>query len=243
MIDIVIPIGYCYFPENTNNIIPDSGELRYCLRSIEKHLKGVRNVFIIGCNIPAWVDNVGQIICGDKSGLENKEWNIYNKIRVVCGVEEISDTFLFMNDDHYLLQDYNAAEMPYYYEGTINDHLQKRPSTYLKSVANTAAVIGGESLYYDIHTPILYNKNEFRRVMTYDWKIEYGYVIKSLYCHGAKVTPTAGEDIKISCVEDRARLSARLTGKQYFSTSDNCFGTSLTAMMNEFYPEKSKYEK
>ena len=245
MTDIVIPLGFAYIPENTNNMLGDYGELKYCLRSIEKHLKNVGNIYLIGTNMPSWGTGLFQIICGDKTGKENKEWNIYNKIKVACAVNDVSNDFLFMNDDHYLTQDFDADYFPYYYDQTIGDGYVNRPSTYQTTRRNTGDAIGAGAKYFDVHSPIRYNKRLFEKVMRYDWDKPFGYCIKSLYGYVNNIEGHQQQDLKIPAVVSEHWLSVFMPDKPFFSTSDNCWNENgaLLRMMDELYPKKSKWEK
>lgn len=245
MIDIVIPLGYSHQLSNQNNMIADNGDLRFCLRSIEKHLSNVGNVYIIGNRLPSWIKGIRQVIVGDKSGAEYHEWNIYNKIRVVCSIEEISNDFLFMNDDHYLLNDFNAKEFPFFYDKQIKDYLTPRDSSYQFTKRNTCEIISKESKFFDVHSPIIYNKESFAKLSRFNWTREYGYLIKSTYCAVNKIEGTQCEDLKITPVVSWDYLDKMIPGKQFFSTSDNCWDKdgALITYMNEIYNTKSKWEK
>src|SRR6187431_2538921 len=94
--DILIPLG----KGSRHNDL----ELVYCLRSIEKHLKGVGNVFIVG-ESPERVKNCMHVSVKDSPNNWDRAKNIYRKIRRCCSLPDLSDNFLFMNDDHFLLSD------------------------------------------------------------------------------------------------------------------------------------------
>lgn len=186
-----------------------------------------------------------QIICADKEGKQYKEWNIYNKIKVACSIEAVSNDFLFMNDDHYLLTDFDADFFPYFYEKDIKHYYNSRISTYQITRHNTGEVLGHDAKFFDVHSPIRYNKTLFDKVTKFNWSREYGYCIKSLYCNSNNIEGAECEDLKIPCVVSDDWISKMFHGKQFFSTSDNCWDENgaLINMMDELYPVKSKYEK
>src|SRR5688500_13559340 len=97
MTSIVIPLGHGSHWGNT--------ELRYCLRSVEKHLTGYGDVIIIG-EKPAWLRNVIHIPFDEGPAPKSfeKERNIFNKIMVACNDDRVTDSFLFMPADHLMLQ-------------------------------------------------------------------------------------------------------------------------------------------
>lgn len=105
-VDIVIPLG-------VGSLWQDN-ELRFCLRSISKYLTDYGQIFIIG-DCPDFIQNIIHIPATDSIFRKDKDRNIFNKLMIACEQNEISESFLFMNDDHYLLSDLVASEIPYYY--------------------------------------------------------------------------------------------------------------------------------
>lgn len=216
MTDIVIPY----------RITNHTKELRYCMRSIETYLTGVGQVFIVG-DLPDWIQNVVHIPFADNPDWRYKERNIYEKTQAACNDERVSDPFLFMNDDHYLLGRMAASSTPYLYgncltSGKYND----------TTLSNTFGVLGSWA-FYDIHFPILYSKERYKRAVgRVDWNKHYGYCIKSLYCCYNEIQGARVDDQKLRLPNERP------TGT-WFSTSDKSFTESI---MQELYPNKSKYE-
>ncbi len=130
MIDILYPIG--------KGSVMNNDELRYSLRSVEKHLKNFRNVYIIGQK-PDFLKDVVHIPHEDID--RSKETNIYKKILRGCQDETISDQFLFMNDDHFFLEDIDAPTFPFFCKSDLVVTLQKLPhhNLYSKSVLRTTS--------------------------------------------------------------------------------------------------------
>lgn len=82
-------------------------ELRYSLRSVEKHIKGVRNVFVVGENPGFLSDKVIYIPALDPypCDLNNKDRNIWHKLETACKHPLLSEDFLFSADDNIVLKD------------------------------------------------------------------------------------------------------------------------------------------
>lgn len=125
---------------NTSIVIPLSRadrwnhiELKYTLRGIEKHLSGYGDIFIIGA-YPDWMKGGVHIPATDNEMVYDKQRNIFRKIMVACGDERVTERFLFMNDEHYLLKNYTAADFPYYYEGELHSQpaISDRPVILLQ---------------------------------------------------------------------------------------------------------------
>ena len=225
---IVIPLGR----GSRNNDL----ELRYCLRSVEKYLTGYGDVFIVG-EKPDWLRNVIHIPCpdfGDKT--YDKERNIFGKIMAACADDRVSDSFLFMNDDHYLLQEYAAREFPYYYDGRLRDKLTI--SDYKHTVSNTAAIVSPNVLYADIHCPIIYEKAKFATIGRYNWAVKFGYCIKTLYCYEHVLCSHLRPAVDLKIEEGPYSLTSR----PWFSIGDKAFNGDIKRVLQELYPLKSRYE-
>jgi hypothetical protein len=231
---IVLPLGT---GSRHNNL-----ELRYCLRSIEKYLTGYSDVFIVG-DLPDWLRNVIHIPCydqGDKT--YDKERNIYTKIMAACADERVSEDFLFINDDHYLLQGYEAGKFPYYCHGWLRN--QMTVTDYKHTVSNTMKAFEDSMPYFDIHCPIRYNKFKFEAAMSQlVWSKPFGYCIKTGYCNniiGLKATECP--DLKINEAYPAQKIRQMLTGRPWFSVGDRSFDGGIRRVLQDLYPHKSKYE-
>ena len=76
--------------------------------------------------------------------------------------------------------------MPYFYDGDLKTVIAKRKlDRYRLALENTLKVLlerNLPTLHYDIHAPIVFEKDKFQKIMSqYDWTVQHGYVIKSLY--------------------------------------------------------------
>lgn len=237
-IDIVIPLGV-----GSKN---DNIELRYCLRGIQCHLSNVRSVYIIG-ERPKWISGIVWKSAKDDRSSRFKERNIYNKIKLACNLSEVSDNFLFMNDDHFLLDDFDATEFPYHYKCKISETMLKNSGNYRKTMNHTRKhliSIGKEELDFDTHCPIIYNKEIF--LLTFgktDWNVNYGYGIKSMYCGINGIEGELVSDCKIQKPMSLEEIKATVKGRQYFSVGDGGLNEEMKRFLNELYPTKSKYER
>lgn len=224
-------------------------EIRYSLRSIEKHLKDYKNVYIIG-ECPDFLTNVIHIPCNDYG--DKHERNIMEKIKVACNTKEISDNFFFINDDHFLLKDVSCKNYPYYYKGLILDYITVRDfDDYRTALTNTFIELEGKPLNYDIHTPIIYNKKDFLKIMNkFSWEND-DYVIKSLYCNSKGVKPVHLEDCKINQRLTTEQILEKLEGRSIFSVGDKALRevimhydkNKMRLFLKTNYPNKSKYER
>lgn len=237
MIDIVFPLG-------RGSIWADN-EIRYSLRSIEKHLSNYRNIWIIG-QCPSFLKDVRLIPFEDTQ--LNKEANIYQKILRACNEPEISDDFLFFNDDHFLLQDFVADQFPYYHKGTLDSLIQRHPHGrgYFNCIRKTIKTLRDHrhnTLHFDIHTPIIYNKAKFVEVMPqYDWGHKIGLVVKSMYCNTLKIEGERILDCKIGGPMIAQEIYEKIKDKKVLSIGNKVLGPQLEIVLNELYPTKSRWE-
>lgn len=98
-------------------------EIRMSLRSVETYLLKFNKVFIIG-HLPEWCQNVVHIPAQDQHAIPDR--NIHEKILLACNHPDLSDDFLFFNDDHYLLSFFEAPGFPYYYSKTLDEYVKKQ---------------------------------------------------------------------------------------------------------------------
>lgn len=224
----------------------DNNELRYSLRSVDKYVNHVGNVYLIG-EKPKWIKNIIHIPMNDRPGVEWKEFNIMQKILRACATPALSREFIFMNDDHFLL--HVIPPLPFYYQQTLLSSMFKRrvQDTYHKALDNTYQALMRRDynvINYDIHVPIIYDKNLFAdTVLSYDWNTAPGgYVIKSLYCNTLGVKGQEVMDLKIKERMDCFKLEALTLGRKFFSIDDSSINLDMGTYLQYLYPIKSKYE-
>lgn len=231
MTDLVIP----YNDRSTQKHL----ELRMCLRSIEKHLSGVGNIFIIGY-MPEFLTNVTHIPCEDDPRNRFRDRNICNKIMAACCDKRVSDSFLMVHDDHFLLENYKAGTFPYYQCGPMIPG----GGQYRHTKENTISLLGATN-NYDTHCPILFNKEKFMRsVVVADWSKWYGYCMKTLYCVLNGIQGEYVEDLKIRLPLQYQEIIGLISGRKWFSIGDRCFADNgMKEVLKDLYSKPSKYER
>lgn len=223
----------------------DDLELRYSLRSVEKHLTNVDQVVIVGKR-PEWIKDIFYIEAADEHAC--KETNIYSKILKASLCPSVSDDFLFFNDDHFLLKDYKAEEFPFFYKGGLLQIMGKLPpyNKYSTCVHRTALVLkerGFAEKNFDTHTPIIYNKTKFAQIMpTYDWSQRFSYVVKSLYANSVGIEGIKEPDCKINDAPDLEELKRRIQDRSVFSIGNGAIAQGMHDLWRELYPNPSKWE-
>lgn len=235
MIDIVIPLG--------NGSPWGNNELRYCLRSIVKHLACFRNIYIVG-EKPPWIQNIIHIPFKEVSLAAVREKNICHKVKEACMQEGLSNDFLFFNDDHFLLQDVQADAFSFYHMGNMSDRIKAShvDNPYLKTVKNTIRLLG-DQLNYDCHCPVLFNQSLYLDINNrINWELPYGYLMKSIYCNEAKVQGQYLPDLKINQPLSEPEICSLIEGRPFFSIGNAGLNDVMKYVLQELYPTPSKYE-
>jgi hypothetical protein len=211
-------------------------ELRFSLRSVEKFLTGYGKVWIVG-ECPDWVRNANHIPAADSG--KNPDHSIMLKITEACNHPEVSDDFLFFNDDHFLLSAFSAPEFPYYYHGNLTAYVKNRGlDGYGRRANNTLQNLTKRDLpskYFDVHTPIRYNKKTFLETVTSQpWdRTADGFIIKSLYANALNIEGIEIKDGKLNS----------LPGKDVniFSTYPHV-KSAIWRFLQEQFPKMSNFE-
>lgn len=213
-------------------------ELRFALRSIEKYLTGWTNVVIIGTP-PEWYNG----IYGDPfhDSRYRKQFNIYSKLLVACGSKQVTDNFIMWNDDHYLLKPLDVSEINNWYDGYLKETINKNQGArYKETIANTLQIIP-ETLNYDIHTPCIYHKETFK--FLFSGRTDE-ICIKSYYFNSTlRGCSSEMKDLKINQLLSKEAIKELIKDRLFLSTSTNGMKKPMIELLNELFPEPSRYER
>jgi hypothetical protein len=219
-------------------------EIRYSLRSLEKHLKNYRNVYIVGYRPPFLNDKAIEIPF--KDFYSNRSRNIMAKIHRAASDTRVTQKFILFNDDYFLLQDVEAPEYPYYFNNSLEITAARQYNSYKKYVDATLKILKENNLptvHFDLHCPIIYDKFKFKKMVDhYNWNIPHGYIVKSMYCNHFGITGVQREDHKINYPYRANMLDDMNYNKEMFSISDKALTHSMKAYIMKKYPEKSTFE-
>lgn len=233
MTDIVYILGH---GSKWNN-----NELKYSLRSVEKHLSNVGRVYLVG-NAPEFISGVIAIPFKETS---HKLENIINKTLAACNHPDISENFLCFYDDHFLNSDFDADNFPHFYKGTLAEHATIAKGNYKKLILNTEKELSRrnqKTFSYNVHCPQPINKEHYKSLDGY----MYGrnVLMKSIY--GNTVFPKESEyhqDFKIFKKQSAQEYIWQLKQAKFFSISDKALCNGLYELFNILYPKPSKYER
>lgn len=204
-------------------------ELRYSLRTLEKHCKDLDNIWIVG-NHPHFLnDNVKYLWIPD-----NGFWwqNAFRK--TMAAIEAgISENFLLMNDDFFMLKDFSAADYPYYHRGEIKEVAENK---YQQVICNTRLVLqslGKSCRHYGVHCPMRINATKYKQLASF-YKNDQNPVSArclygNLFCRGRRVSDCKSSEFKTS-----------VTG--CWSAKDWISG-DVFKELDKMFPHPSKWEK
>jgi len=172
--DIVYILG-------TGSVWQDN-EIRYSLRSVFKNVLDLGNIFVVG-EFPGWLQGVSHIPCRDDFGAKWR--NAYMKTRAACENPNISENFLLMNDDFFILEPIKAAEYPYYYSTKIllkNSLKKARFKTTPHLTAARLPVKRKNFLNFAVHRPVRINKKMYLEMPEPELKM-LGFSPRAYYCN------------------------------------------------------------
>ena len=229
--DIVYPV------KSTNENL----ELRYSLRSLQ-NIQHDR-VFIIG-DLPNFAQNVTHI---PVNRLSSRYASTTNSLKTICLNKEISDNFIWMNDDFFILKPIHPSDL-LLNRGKMKDvinHYHKIHQTitnYDKNVEmayNELQSIGfKEPISFELHCPIIINKYKFLTI--YDKiKTEALHCCKrSLYGNYYINNSNTISDMKVisSTIFDEKNYD------KFLSCSENTF-KKVEDFLKKKFPNKCIYEK
>ena len=211
-------------------------ELLFSLRGLEK-FADVDKVYVIGDNPGFLNPKTTKWFPFEEDG--TKDYRIAKKIEFACGTD-ISDNFLFCNDDHFFMKP--IGEIPYYQKGDLGvPQPRALYDSYLNQTKQLLQNHGKATKHFDVHCPIIYNKKKFMELAPL-WSKERNYVVKSVYCNWHGIEGTHYRDHKLKKLSDSHDLN-RITENEVFSVYDCALVRGVLQYLCENFGEQSRFEK
>jgi len=209
----------------------ENEELRYSIRSVLLSFPEAK-VWVVGGK-PKWYSGNHVFLEQDN----NKYVNAVNNLKAVCNTPDISDNFILMNDDFFIIKKIETIEQ--FYNGLLSEKIDKfikitGSSMYIKKLITTNNKLNKlgftKSLDYELHVPmpmhkagLFYILNEYPECL---WRSMYGNLFN--------VGGSQMEDVKVYKNKRHAARSAQITKNSiYLSTED----TGLTIMVDNIFKE------
>ncbi len=238
-------------PEN------DSQELRYSLRSLSNLPH--RNVFIAG-EKPDWLVNSIYLELFQEpytDNYETKHFNVGRNLIALCSEPGLSDDFVLMNDDFFIMQKMGAIPIRHWgsMDSVIAQYDVRYPkgNIYLNAMKRTRLELEKRGLSdlkcYELHVPFRVNKKkllhlmeEFREIFWENdtclsqWRTIYGnyYGIGGDFMEDVKVFREEKNNNPVLVVKESEFLSG--TG---WAFAEMDFGSYIRSQ----FPLKSSYER
>jgi len=177
-----------------------NNETRFSLRSIEKNLEQAGNIFIIGA-CPHFINRETITFIEFPDQDHNKLINALDKIDEACNNSAISEKFILMNDDFFILKP--TEEVKTFSRGTLKE-AKERHSTkagyYYRAICDTINFLEKigytDPIDYETHTPMIFEKNKFIEAADEIRKQRKGLLFRSVYGNMFKVPAEVRIDVK-----------------------------------------------
>lgn len=230
-------------PEN------DSNELRYSLRSLKNIPHD--NVFIVG-EKPEWVKNVTYIPVHQTA---YKARNVTMNLRAAVMCDAISDEFILMNDDFFIMK--QMPSIPPLYFGRMQDVIAQYEKRYpegteyiatMKKLNEVLIAKGFEDpLNYELHVPMVLKRSNMQ--ILYDKEPGTYYQLRSYYGNYFSIGGDMAPDVKIfidprhNSPEYQKDPLGYMQKQQFLSSTGGAYKRGLAGdFIRAAFPEKSPYE-
>lgn len=217
-------------------------ELTYSLRSLS-NLPHNR-VFIVG-GCPTNLNKSKFIHCPISQG-NDRYTNTTNSLKHICQDERLSDNFILMNDDFFILKPTDPSELNLC-RGTIQEvineigHRYETNSPYLTGMKQTLIYLKdlghSEPLSYELHVPMVLNKKRF----LYLFSLPYIETIRKGHIRSIYGNTYLKDSQKIRDVKVYRDFYTPLGSDKFLSTEDNSW-PRVKKYLEILFPDKSPYE-
>ena len=224
-------------------------ELRYSIRSVAKNMPH-ENIVVVGGK-PDWY--TGKFISVDTFTVDghpstDKYENAKNNIRHIVDDSDISNDFVLMNDDFYVLKPID--QLQYYHGGLLADKIKVHStfapgSEYTHVLTRTAQVLDAmgikDPLDYALHIPMMFNRQKLNEVLKQPIAS-----IRTLYGNMYGVGGRKMGDVKVHSKRNQHApepFDYKNEDSVFLSTADNTFSEVKTNLLGPMFIKPSKYEK
>lgn len=218
-----------------------NNEIRYSLRSVQKNLKHGK-IFVIGEKCDWFSDKIIHIPAEDPFEIKTK--NAYHKLLIACNDKRISDNFILMNDDFFILN--KIPEIKPYYKCTLAQSIKRhkqKAGYYFNAIEETIKYLGNkEALDYSLHYPFIYNKAKLKKLLLDIEKKDIVILLRAAYGNIYNLNGIQKDDVKIKNArefKDLMRKKEPVISTDDFIVKFALFGRKL----KQLFKDKSVYEK
>jgi hypothetical protein len=219
----------------------ENEELRYSIRSVVKNLPH-NKIWVVGGK-PSWY--TGNYI--PISQALGKYHNARNNLRAICKEEGISESFILMNDDFYVINKIDSV--PYMYSGTLDDKIKQREDIFSgnsyttllkKTLIFLSRKVSKEVLDYELHVPMVMEKKKLEKIIAFPglWRSMYGNIFE---VGGVRI-----RDVKVYEKESRFYNNSYNMDNleyDYLSSNDDSFNKIKEQLLSKMFLNPSHYEQ
>ena len=210
-------------------------EIRLSLRTLNKNAKNIDRVFIVGKR-PAFVKDVIHIPCGDPYQPSNNHF-----LKVFAAIDgNISENFLLMNDDFYMMKTFDVEKYPYFVRGKME--LIENPSTYQKMLNRTLNYLKDKGYdpvwHYGCHCPIIYNKEKFNTLRPIFEQVKHDLIGLSPRILYGNMFVKRHRTIQDPKMHEDVLMEVNQAG--CLSSSNKC--QEVLNKLHKVFPERSRWE-
>jgi hypothetical protein len=217
-------------------------ELRYSIRSVVESFPD-SNIWVVGGK-PSWYSgnhiNIKQVLTKYRNAIQN--------LNAICNSNEISEEFVLMNDDFYIVKNINTIKT--YHGGLLLDKINlyqkiNSNSNYTRKLAATYKKIKSlnidSPLDYELHVPMIMEKKKLKQILQNNDQ----FLWRSIYGNVFGVGGEQMEDVKVYTKGPLVLKSYNLKKDEhiYLSSADTSFDIILNNILKKQFTEKTKYEK
>jgi hypothetical protein len=217
-------------------------ELRYSIRSVVESFPD-SNIWVVGGKPPWYIGNyinVKQVLTKYRNAIQN--------LNTVCNSNEISEEFILMNDDFYIIKNINSIKT--YHGGLLLDKINlyqklNSNSNYTRKLSATYKKIkslGIESpLDYELHVPMIMEKKKLKQILENNDQ----FLWRSIYGNVFNIGGEQMEDVKVYSRGPLVLKSYNIKKDEhiYLSSADNSFDMILNTILRKQFIQRTKYEK
>jgi hypothetical protein len=229
-LDVVYPVR----PGNRNE------ELRYSLRSLDNLYH--RRVYLLG-SPPAWTKLTYRKAFQQGS---NPHTNTTKAMRLACEMEEVTDPFIWMNDDYFILKPFR--EIPNMNRGHIDNvitNMSRKKENYTQGMVQTKNKLVSMGyapdtiMSYELHMPLVVHKGAMLEALAIAERPSVRPLHKrTLYGNLCNLGGESRPDNKYTANDTRFDRDS-----DFISTSDVSFERyPIGKWLREKFPNKGIYE-
>lgn len=216
-------------------------ELRYSIRSVMASFPDAK-VWLVGGK-PEWYKG-NHIPIQQKSA---KYINAINNLKAICSSSEITEEFILMNDDFYIIENINCIET--FHGGLLLDKINlykkiTKQSGYISKLEKTYTKLtdlGISSIFdYELHVPMTMEKQKLKTVLRHGSE----FLWRSMYGNIFNVGGNEMKDVKVYTEGPLVAKSYEIknTKHKYLSSTDTSFQMLYGIILKDLFKSKSIYE-